>query len=1286
MERIVSTRMPFQYLHMVNFLLFIFVFSAPFVFTTGFKWLSPIPSCIVAISFYGVAEVGRSIEDPYSWAGRTRNVSGDVTLARYCEITKEELGVRIDPARFKGRYCRAFKRVNVKLNLSLVDRHSVTLTQRTALQDVFFFFLFYTYRYAAFGKVRRYYQAKPCHDLTGVGWRLYLESLQLHEASVADIDAAAANADEANGHYHDAAVTDSSAGAAKFRAAVDTITAATKVVDANHVRGGLFSGSVKAMIGLGSLPAKVTIEPTISVRQSVAHGPVDVILLSSQLPSAKASTVAAVQRAMDTAAAEASPMSGDVGVQAKHVLEHDSTSIFMLPLRVRFNARRASTMAPTALHHRAELAKHRPPELSDLWYGFFTDIFRFRDTIHREVIPQVLLAFVIGLAAQGMKIWRCGGNVQEAFECPVTFDVHAHQVMGSALAFMIVYRFKFAYDRYFEAKTAIGELHCGLRNFNIGVCAFLRDSREGEPGYDASDAEALRDKTALLLRERTELLRLSGMLYGFLRHVLREQRLGYPDDPSPGDKQLLMQDTYGKPSLGSLLRDAKEIAEFSKVPFQNRPNMVVTRMQSIVEHHRRLGHICDRGAFDLYAECERVLSALKTCERIVTTPIPFQYIQMCNFVTFFFTYSAPFIFTVSYQYISFFPACLLAMAFYGINVIGEVIERPFNWQEPNHDLTGVGLRIWRECVQIHRRCADRDAVIIDGAGAGHGRGLDRDGAYGASTDGGLNELASRASNRPDYERLLQQHQELQHTFRRRRSSAVDMAAALASEEYPRDTFSFFTGLFTGRNSVMRKVAPQCVLAALGGVFAQTAKLVMCGDFIKRSSECNVTFHTEMHAICGAIIGFLLVFCANIAYMKFYEAKSAIGDVYHGIRNMNIAFASFLRAPVQGEPGHANYKGKGKNGGIQIVPGSSAASIRNDQLELRRLTNILFAFMRQALREQRHGYSSDHRQTRTPSHPDIGPAAAAATAIAATSKSVFGGVFGGIFGGVFGKSYKMNKRKSVDPGGGTGPVSDGNLLSEDLCGEPTLSVLLSADERRRYASADYSNRFNIVVTEIQRIVEKNRRNGDVYEKAAFDIYRDCDAVLAAYKTCERIVTTPIPYQYVHMVNLVLFFFVFSAPFIFTVTFKWITPFPSAILALGFYGIWEVGKTMMDPFDWNEPRIDLTAVGRRINSEAQRITEAGQHRYSIFSHELNSFVHHGSGSAGGGNFDGAIHSDVSGDGSGDVNGGYGGTTQRGRDGRVAADDHDVTSASGDGGDPSGDHLSKRFQVSPPGVVPC
>jgi len=167
-----------------------------------------------------------------------------------------------------------------------------------------------------------------------------------------------------------------------------------------------------------------------------------------------------------------------------------------------------------------------------------------------------------------------------------------------------------------------------------------------------------------------------------------------------------------------------------------------------------------------------------------------------------------------------------------------------------------------------------------------------------------------------------------------------------------------------------------------------------------------------------------------------------------------------------------------------------------------------------------------------------------------------------------------------------------LLARDACGAPSLAALLSDAERARYASVDHANRFNVVVAEMHVVVERCRRAGRVYEKAAFDVYADCDRVLAAYKTCERIVTTPIPYQYTHMVNLVLFFFVFSAPFIFTVTFEWLTPAPSAVLALGFYGIWEVGKTMMDPFDWNSPRVDLTAMGRRIAAEAERIHQAAK----------------------------------------------------------------------------------------------
>jgi predicted membrane chloride channel (bestrophin family) len=395
-------------------------------------------------------------------------------------------------------------------------------------------------------------------------------------------------------------------------------------------------------------------------------------------------------------------------------------------------------------------------------------------------------------------------------------------------------------------------------------------------------------------------------------------------------------------------------------------------------------------------------------------------------------------------------------------------------------------------------------------------------------------------------------------------------------EYPRHTFSFVTGLFSGSSNALRGTAPQVLAAAAAGLGANYAKRVACGADVERSSACILSFHSEAHAVTGAIIGFVLVFCANIAYTRYYEAKSAVGDIYHGLRNMHVAFAAFLRPPRRGEPGWIDTDRE------KPLDRASLDRLEADRRELRRLVDVLFAFMRQSLREQRHGYSLD-------------PRARGGDGLSENENEPRGG---GVFF-FFGKGKGKQKKKTSSfvgwrktGGGGTGPVPDADLLARDACGAPSLAALLSDAERARYASVDHANRFNVVVAEMHVVVERCRRAGRVYEKAAFDVYADCDRVLAAYKTCERIVTTPIPYQYTHMVNLVLFFFVFSAPFIFTVTFEWLTPAPSAVLALGFYGIWEVGKTMMDPFDWNSPRVDLTAMGRRIAAEAVRIHQAAK----------------------------------------------------------------------------------------------
>jgi len=68
---------------------------------------------------------------------------------------------------------------------------------------------------------------------------------------------------------------------------------------------------------------------------------------------------------------------------------------------------------------------------------------------------------------------------------------------------------------------------------------------------------------------------------------------------------------------------------------------------------------------------------------------------------------------------------------------------------------------------------------------------------------------------------------------------------------------------------------------------------------------------------------------------------------------------------------------------------------------------------------------------------------------------------------------------------------------------------------------------------------------------------------------------------------LFFYVYTSPFVFSASFKFVTPFPAVVVALGFYGIAAIGQTIEESFDWTEPKHDLTGLGRRIYRENKMI---------------------------------------------------------------------------------------------------
>ena len=335
---------------------------------------------------------------------------------------------------------------------------------------------------------------------------------------------------------------------------------------------------------------------------------------------------------------------------------------------------------------------------------FVTILFRYRGTVLPKIAPQVILAAGMSVWAQVVKIYWCGADITSHSQCPLAFSETAHSVAGGIIGFMLVFRTSISYYRFYEGKKYLGHLYDALRNANIAFCSFMRSSE--------SDAGAERFDRALNA-DRVQLRRLSSVLYAFIRQSVREHRHGYkPGCHAPAtDASLVEEDVFGRPSLGTLLTDAEK-AEFRAIDPNNRANMVVWRMQSIVEHHRRLGNISERGAFDIYHDLEGCLEAYKHMERIVSTKMPFQYLHMVNFLLFIFVFSAPFVFTTGFKWLSPVPSSIVAIAFYGVAEVARSIEDPYSWIKPCHDLSGVGWRLYSETLQLHESSvADADAAL-----------------------------------------------------------------------------------------------------------------------------------------------------------------------------------------------------------------------------------------------------------------------------------------------------------------------------------------------------------------------------------------------------------------------------------------------------------------------------------------------------------------------------------------------------------------------------------------------
>ena len=991
LERISETKMPWIYLHLLNFALFAFVYSAPFIFTAGFGWLSPAPAMLIAIAFYGTAEIARNMENPFDY-----DTDG--------------------------------------------------------------------------------------HDIEAAGFAHYKESRLFREVM---FDSALPTAISNN------------LGSGKHLSKLSPHSATDVLVDA----------------GVGK-----TVSPSValSATNDVNSGDVESGHITIKSPK------------NSSALTNAQVMGG-------------------------------KTEAENRSHAR-----------------IFRDIFKFRNTVLSELIPQCVIVGLLACLAQAAKIWKCGEEVLEPSECQVTFSKDAHTAVASILAFVIVYRFRYAYERYYEAKVSLEKLRCALRNLNMGTNAFVNPQllfiSNGTNTTTPSDSAA--HSTTIRVSPRAHVLRLTTLFFAVARIYLRESTLGVGPNGETihcDDANVLLADRYSdaSPKLGRLLdkkifesekQDDKIHDAFLKIEDSiGRLNFIATKLHAFVENLRIKRFVCDRGATDLHREICQALSAVLNCHRAAHTPTPRVLVHAVNVIVFFFVFSSPLLFTVSFKYIAFWPAILVSLCFYGVLEVSDRLEKPFGWIKPNHDLSIFGHNLWNECEALH------DVVDDSGEQVQDYQAIMR---VKQSVSPNLTRSKTTVADlckRPTEKKTLVVAETCE-------SATATSSTLRAAKESERGRFYFITQIFVMRGTIYVSCIPQLLSVVFVAYFATILKELSCGK-LSDTSYCFVSFDGTAHRLVGVVIGFALSHIAHVGYRKWYEVLVALDDMYDSARSINVISATCL--------GHNNgntsaKKRSGKQRGIFVRKSAkeeevlkqealsfffSVDSVNKGEVNpnvlrerVRHLLDLALVFARRSVRDHRLGVPF-YSQT-------IG------TDIENTRKS-------GNSGPNLDSSFTL---KPLDPY----DIADASV------GVPSVAEVFTQiqhDTKLENAmlATSHESRASVCIAELQRTVEFARKNALMSDEAAFDCYNHCENFLQSQTTILRVVETPTPSVYRHIALTSLFFYAFSAPFSFASFFEWLSPVPSAVLVLGFYGAAAIGEELIDPLAWSTHAHDGSRASERIFRE-------------------------------------------------------------------------------------------------------
>lgn len=337
----------------------------------------------------------------------------------------------------------------------------------------------------------------------------------------------------------------------------------------------------------------------------------------------------------------------------------------------------------------------------------------------------------------------------------------------------------------------------------------------------------------------------------------------------------------------------------------------------------------------------------------------------------------------------------------------------------------------------------------------------------------------------------------------------------------------------------RQLWPHLVTVVCIQMFINTLSALNVGPPVSVLRELEATQH-----LLGAVLSLLLVFRTNSAYERYYDGKKQYGIIANQVRQLimnSYAFISFHEDPT----GRLRQRyGRGLE-----AEEHEAESLHELRERVRRQAIVLFAVIRQDLRERRCGFVptstlnhvpfTRHTWILDPSRPRL--------------------------------VDLLTPREIVD----FGRVSSGSR------------VMLACHN---------------LMDALQRLAPRIAQDKPFTDACT----RNVQDLIDAAKSCQRIVDTPLPFTYTLILGVLLFFFVYSYPFIYwykrhhhhNKVSQWHDfsgLIPAMFTTFFYYGVMQIAIDVENPFNFADVDHDLDSFSKRLHEEtlvvAREVAPAG-----------------------------------------------------------------------------------------------